>query len=111
MNSVEFVTVSDNLLCQLADHILQFVVLKDFTVSYRPKHKQICKSNYRFFNNNEFKNEINEIYWKTFFDSYDMNLCFEKNLHILTCVFDDHTSMKKLSKKAKSLIDTPWIDN
>ena len=43
MNSVEFVTVLGNLLCQLADHLLQFVVLKDFRVSCRPKHEQIFK--------------------------------------------------------------------
>ena len=73
MNSVEFVTVSGNLLCQLADHLLQFLVLKDFRVSYRPKHEQIFKRNYRFFNNNEFKNKINQIDWKTLFDSHDMN--------------------------------------
>ena len=111
VNSVEFVTVSGNLLCQLADHLLQFLVLKDFRVSYRPKHEQIFKRNYRFFNNNEFKNEINQIEWKTLFDSHDMNLCFEKFLHILTCVFDDHVLIKKLSKKEKSLIDKPWINN
>ena len=107
MNSVEFVTVSGNLLCQLADHLLQFLVLKDFRVSYRPKHEQIFKRNYRFFNNNEFKNEINQIDWKTLFDSHDMNLCFGKFLHILTCVFDDYAPIKKLSKKEKSLIDKP----
>ena len=107
MNSVEFVTVSGNLLCQLADHLLQFLVLKDFRVSYRPKHEQIFKRNYRFFNNNEFKNEINQIDWKTLFDSHDMNLCFGKFLHNLTCVFDDYAPIKKLSKKEKSLIDKP----
>ena len=111
MNSVEFVTVSGNLLCQLADHLLQFLVLKDFRVSYRPKHEQIFKRNYRFFSNNEFKTEINQIDWKTLFDSHCMNLCFEKFLHILTCVFDDHSPIKKLSKKEKSVFDKPWIDN
>ena len=70
MNSVEFVTVSSNLLCQLVDHLLQFFVLKDFRVSYRPKHEQIFKCNYRSFNNNEFKNEINQIDWKTLFGSF-----------------------------------------
>ena len=39
VNSVEFVTVSGKLLCQLADHLLQFLVLKDFRVSYRRKHE------------------------------------------------------------------------
>ena len=105
MNSVEFVTVSGNLLCQLADHLLQFLVLKDFRVSYRPKQEPIFKRNYRFFKNSEFKNEINQIHWKTLFGSHDMNLCFEKFLHILNRVFDDHAPIKKLSKKEKSLID------
>ena len=112
MNSVEFVTVSSNLLCQLVDDLLQFFVLKDFRVSYRPKHKQIFKRNYRSFNNNEFKNEINQIDWKTLFGSRDINLCFEKFLHIRICVFDDHAPpIKKISKKEKSLFDKPWIDN
>ena len=76
MNSVEFVTVSGNLLCQLADHLLQFLILKDFRVCYWLKHEQIFKGNYAFFNSNEFKNEINQIDSKTVFYSHDMNLCF-----------------------------------
>ena len=87
MNSVEFFTVSGNLLCQLANHLLQFLVV----------YEQIFKHNYRFFYNNEFTNENNQIDWKTSFDSHDMNLCFDRFLHIL--------------KKEKSLIDKPWIDN
>ena len=32
-------------------------------------------------------------------------------MHIFTCVFDDHAPIKNLSKKEKSLIDKPWINN
>ena len=110
INFVEFVIVSGNLFCHLADHLLQFLVLKDIRVSDR--HKQIFKCNYIFFNNNEFKNEINQSDWKTSFESHDMNLCFEKFLHILTCVFDDHAPIKKLSDyHHKIIIDKPWNDN
>ena len=110
INFVEFVTVSGNLFCHLADHLLQFLVHKDFRVSDR--HKQIFKCNYIFFNNNEFKNEINQSDWKTSFESHDVNLCFEKFLHILTCVFDDHAPIKKLSDyHHKIIIDKPWNDN
>ena len=42
------------------------LILKFLRVFYRPKHKQIFKRNYTFFNNNEFKNEINQIDWKTY---------------------------------------------
>ena len=52
INSHEFVTFSDNLLCQLADHPWQFLALNDFRVSYKPKHEQIFKRDYTFFNNN-----------------------------------------------------------
>ena len=58
MNSVEFATVSCNALCQPADHLLKFLVLKDFRVSYRPKYEQIFKSDYRFLNNNELKTKL-----------------------------------------------------
>ena len=40
-----------------------------------------------------------------------MNLCFDKFLHILTCVFDEHAPIKKLQKKEKYLMDKPWIEN
>ena len=40
MNSLE--------LCQLDDHLLKFLVLKDFRVSYESKHEQIFKRNYTF---------------------------------------------------------------
>ena len=111
INPLEFVTTSGNLLCQLADHLLQFLVLKDFRVSYNSKYEQVLKRNYTCFNNNEFKNKINQIDRKTSFDSPDRNLCFEKLLNILNSVFDDHAPIKKLSKKEKSLTEKPWIDN
>ena len=98
INFIEFVFVSSNLLCQLADHLLPFLALKDFRVSCRPKHEQIFK-HYTFFNNSEFKDKIDQIGWTTLFDSHDMNLYFEKFLHILTCYFDDHAQMKKLLEK------------
>ena len=99
MNSVKLVTGSDNILCQLADHLLQFLVLKDFRVSNKPKHDQIFERNYGFFNNNEFKNEIIQIDWKILFDIPDIILCFQKFLHTLAGVSDDHETIKKLSKK------------
>ena len=49
MNSVAFITISGNLVCQLGDHLLQFLVLKDFRVSYYTpcslKHNSILLSN------------------------------------------------------------------
>ena len=61
---------------------------KDFRVSYRPKHEQIFKRNYTFFNTTEFKNKINQIDRITSFITHDVNLCFEKFLNIFICVFD-----------------------
>ena len=99
MNSVEFVIVSGNLLCQLADLLLQFFVLRDFRVSYRSKHEQIFKRNYRLFNNNEFEKEINQIDWKTLFDSHDINLCFQNFLHIVICVLGTMHQLRNYRKR------------
>ena len=73
-------------------------------LSYRPEYEQIFKPNYIFFNNN-LKNEINQTEWKTLFDSHEITFCFENFFNILTCVFDKHVPVKKLSKKEKCLID------
>ena len=91
-------SVSGNLLCQLVDHLLQFLVLKVFRVSYRPTHEQIFKRNYKFFNNNESKEtgkkpHLTAMIW----------ICFAKFINILTCVFDDHAPIKKLLKTEKPL--------
>ena len=53
------------------------------------------------FNENEFRNEINQIDWKTLLENNDMNSCFEKFLHILNYIFDDHVPIMKLWKKEK----------
>ena len=48
---------------------------------------------------------------KTLFDCYDIKYVFRNFFTILACVLDDNAPIKKFSKKEKSLIDKPWIDN
>ena len=84
------------------------LILKFLRVFYRPKHKQIFKRNYTFFNNNEFKNEINQIDWKTYLTAM---IWIFQIFEYAICPFGDGASSKKLSKNQKSLIYKPWIDN
>ena len=92
MNSVKFVTVSGNVLYQLADRLLPFLVHR---ISGYLTGQNIKK----YSNVINHKTEINQIDWTTLFDSHDMNLRFEKFLHILTCVFDGPAPIKKLLNK------------
>ena len=100
MNSFEFFTALRNILCQLGDHQLQFLVLKDFMVSYRSRHEQIFKRIYTFFNNSEFKNRISQIDCKTLNNSHDVNSCFEKSFNILSRVWMTMDQSKNYQKRS-----------
>ena len=64
---MEFNAFSGNLTLQTLDQLPQFLILKDFY------HKTLIKSNnafgrnYRFSNDDEFKNDLKDIPWNNFF--------------------------------------------
>ena len=86
---------------------------KDFRVSYRPKHEQIFKRNYTFFNTNEFKNKINQIDWITSFISHDVKLFWEifEYLYLRFWCQCTHQSRNYRKRRNLSLTNLPWIDN
>ena len=77
-------------------------------MSYKSKYEQMSEHDYTFFNKNAFKSKINQTDLKTLSDSHDMN-SYLKNISKFLLAF--LMTIKKLSKKEKSLIDIPWIDN
>ena len=63
LNSVEFNTFYGNLTSQISDHIPQFLILKDFYHKTLINSNNVIEGNYRFFNNDEFKNDLVDIPW------------------------------------------------
>ena len=58
LNSIEFNTFSGNLTSQILDHLPQFLILKGF---YHKTFINVFERNYRFFNYDEFKNDLKDV--------------------------------------------------
>ena len=63
LNSIEFNTFSSNLTSQISDHLPQFLILKDFYHNTLINSNNVFERNYRFFNHDEFKNDLKDIPW------------------------------------------------
>ena len=98
LNSIEFNTFSGSLASQLLDHLSQFLVLKDFYHKTLINSNDVLQQNYRFFNNNKFKNELNDISWDNISpDNASASLVFDLFLARKNTLLD--APKYKLSKK------------
>ena len=61
LDTIDYPSKSGNLKIQLADHLLQFVLLEDFFQPSFRKNHNIKERNLKNFNEREFKETINSI--------------------------------------------------
>ena len=103
--SIEFNTVSGNLALKILDHLLQFSILKDFYHQTLINSNNVFERNYRFFNHDEFKNDLKDNPWDNILSSDDtsVSLAFDLFLTRVNTLLDEHASNRKLSKKEISL--------
>ena len=109
MNTLDYETISGNILCQIADHLLQFLILSKFEYRQNTSNSNTMKRNFTFFNNDEFRNEIKQINWNNIFETDDLDKCFHSFISKLNFHLDEHAPIKTLSKKEHSLASKPWI--
>ena len=108
-NSIEYETISGNFLVQIADHLIQYLVLKDFSFSTKKKPVKTYRRDFRFFNDNEFREELKLIEWKNILKLEDVNTDFKTFLDSIIYLLDEHAPVKQLTKKENSLKLKPWI--
>ena len=63
INTRKFGSYSDNLTSEISDHFYQFAILKDFLRNPPSNQSDSFERNYKFFNNDEFKNDLKNIPW------------------------------------------------
>ena len=61
LNSIEFETFFKNLTSVISDYLPQLLILKDFHRKSPVTDNIAYEGNYRFFNDNEFKNDLKRI--------------------------------------------------
>ena len=87
------------------DHLPQFLILKDFYHETLINSNNTFERNYRFFNYDEFKNNLKDIPWDNILSSDDITatLAFDLFFARVNKLLGAHPPNHKLSKKEISL--------
>ena len=91
-------------------HLPQFIVLEDvFQTSSTKASFQVTFRDYKNFNDNAFKNDLNEVDWSLATNNTDVNLGFEIFLRLFNNVLDRHAPFKQAKKQQKKEKIKPWV--
>ena len=107
-NSLEHEVSSGNLLCDLTDHLPNFLIINDLSSStYRGA---TYKRDYSQMDEEGLVAEVHSIDWdETFAYAQDINSIFEIFHTKINEVIDKYAPLKKLSKREYKLHVKPWV--
>ena len=110
-NSLEYQSYSGNILIEIADHLIQFLILEGFVKERTIPKINLFKRDFSNFNDDEFKKAVNELNWVNIvkLDLKDPNISLNNFYKNLTFLLDEFAPYKKVSKKEYRLNFKPWI--
>ena len=68
VNSLEYTSYSGNILIEISDHLIQFLILEGFIKEKSIPEINMVKRDYRNFNENEFQGAIHNLDWESIVD-------------------------------------------
>ena len=107
-NSVEHATVSGNLVCDISDHLPNFLIINKLScISSKPT---IYQRDYSRLDQEDLLAEVQSINWEEVLPAQvDINIIFDSFHTKLTELIDKHVPLKKVSKRQLRLQSKPWI--
>ena len=110
-NSLEYHTYSGNLLMEIADHLIQFLILEGFIKERTIPKINLFNRDFSNFNDDEFKKAVSDLNWDTILqlDLKDPNISFNSFYKNLIFLLDEFAPYKKVTKKEYRLKFKPWI--
>ena len=89
-NSLEYQSYSGNILIEIADHLIQFLILEGFIKERSIPKINLFKRDFSNFNDDEFRKEVNQINWDVIVkvDLKDPNLSLNNFYTNLTFLLD-----------------------
>ena len=111
-NSLEYDSKSGNLLIEISDHLIQFLVLEGFVKASKPPKIDLFKRDFKNFNEREFNEEvINKVDWNNVCKLNQKNPDIScKNFYdTLNFHLDEYAPYRKVTKKELELMQKPWI--
>ena len=108
-NSLEYSSISGNLLYELSDHLIQFLILEDL-INYRVSiRSNLYKRDFSNFSEREFEETvINGINWNALLHS-NANDSFAVFYNQIEYHLDEMAPYKKVTIKEHRLMQKPWI--
>ena len=107
INSVNYHTISGNLLADLSDHFPNFLILNKYTSSNKTV---VYKRDYTNCDMSALVNEMNMVDWSiTLSQNNDVNAMFDSFYLKISQVIDKHVPLKKLTKNEIKFNSKPWI--
>ena len=107
-NSVEYFTISGNIVYDLSDHLPNFLIFNKF--SSLPSNVKIFKRDYFKFDQQAFISEIQLIDWETILASNDSACNMFKSFYFkISSIINKHIPVKQLSRREVKLKSKPWI--
>ena len=114
LNSLEYAATSGNILRELSDHLIQFLILEGFSKERTLPDTNIFKRNMSKFCDREFEEVvINGLNWEEIcmLRFQDSNVSFSSFNNTLNYHLDEMAPFKKVTLKEYRLMRKPWINN
>ena len=110
-NSLEYQSVSGNLLIEISDHLIQFLILEGFTKERSLPKTNLFKRDFRNFNEREFEETVLKMNWENISNeqSNDPNLSCNNYFNSITYLLDEFAPFRKVTRKEYKLMLKPWI--
>ena len=106
-NSNEFFSISGNLVCDLTDHLPNFLFLN--TLSWTANNGARYLRDYSTLVQEDLLLDVQAIEWENMFKDKDINQTFDSFYSVINTTIDKHAPLKKLSKKEAKFQSKPWI--
>ena len=113
-NSLKYTSHSGNLLVQISDHLIQYLVLENFYQPSKIPKKVLYKRDFKNFNEWEFNEEvIHKINWDSVCELSlnDPNVSCKRFIDTINYHLDEYAPFRKLTKKECDRLEKPWISD
>ena len=114
MNTLQYQTTSGNILVEIADHLIQFLVLEGYVRENKLPKLNFFKRDLSKFSEREFNDEVvNGNDWEKIcqFEKNDGSLSFKSFFDKVTFHLDEMAPITKVTRKESKLMQNPWITN
>ena len=110
-NSLEYQSKSGNLLIEISDHLIQFMILEDFVKVRSMPEVNFYRRDFSNFNEREFLETILSMNWDGICDlnKHDPNFSCRIFFNSFIYQLDEFAPFRKVTKKEYELMMKPWV--